>query len=470
MQLLDRWYGFRVTLALLALLLVAPLAAAQQTLLVNGHSVAIDTRLIPGTSLAPAADYAAALGARYAYNRRLGLATFQYAGRFATLTVYDNPQDAYTAENALRVDGTLQESVGGVLRDGLPYIPVKSLATAFGGSVDYLSGRNTVAVVFPRATLTSLERLSDNDDYERIVLSFSAPVSLEQRDDPAGGTVYSFGRVRVEDEESFSGRYFSAARLDNRTGTATLWLEPRPGSRTESFASQDDGFQWIIDIFPGAAELPAERPHIVLDPGHGGTDNGFIFPGRGRESDLTLALARDLADRLRADGYRVTLTRDSDIALPLAERSDLAIGADLFVSLHGAPLPAGSFNLYYLGDAPQLASLDMAVRQNAASAVRTPSSAEDPSTDALRRRILLGLVPDVARGELLARDLSAELAQQANYRAAERLAAPLYILGGAAGRGLLLELSPDNFADRDLAATLAAALGHVIDTRPETAP
>ncbi|MDZ7704172.1 MAG: N-acetylmuramoyl-L-alanine amidase [Trueperaceae bacterium] len=469
MRLSGRWCGLRNTFILLGLL-VTPFAAAQQTLLVNGHSVPLDTRLIPGTSFAPAADYAAALGARYAYNRRLGLATFQYAGRFATLNVYDNPQDAYTTGNALRVDGTLQDSVGGVLQDGLPYIPVKSLATAFGGSVDYLSGRNTVAVVFPRATLTSLERPTDNDGYERIVLNFSAPVSLEQRDDPAGGTVYSFDRVRVEREESFSGRYFSAARLDNRTGTATLWLEPRPGSRTESFASQDDGFQWIIDIFPGVAELPAERPHIVLDPGHGGTDNGFIFPGRGRESDLTLTLARDLAERLRADGYRVTLTRDSDIALPLAARSDLASGADLFLSLHGAPLPAGSFNLYYLGDAAGLASLDMAVRQNAASAVRTAASVEGSSTDTLRRRILLGLIPDVGRGELLARDLSAELAQEANYRAAERSAAPLYILGGAAGRGLLLELSPDNFTNRDLAEILADALARIVDAQLETTP
>ncbi len=451
-----------VVVAVTIAVMMTSAASAQQSLVVNGHSIAVDTRLIPGTSLAPAPDYAAALGARYAYNRRLELVSFQHAGSFATLIVYDEARAAYGAKTPLRVDGTPYESVGGVLLDGVPYIPVKSLATAFGGSVDYLTGRNTVVVVFPRARLETLTRPDVAGDYERIVLDFSGPVPVEYRENPGGSVSYIFDRVRVDEAEAFGGRFFTEARLDNSTGTATLWLEPLPNTRTESFASQADGFQWIVDIIPGDDVLPDDLPLVVLDPGHGGTDNGFVFPGVDRESVLTLALARDLAQRLREDGYRVTLTRDSDVVRSAAERSDAAIGADLFLSLHGAPLAAGTLNLYYLGDASHLDSLSMAVRQNAATALRNSNSSDDSRTAALRRRILLGLIPDITRGSVLARDLSAELGQNAGLRAAERAALPLYVLGGAAGRGLMLELSPDDLVRPDLADTLAAAINQLV--------
>lgn len=76
---------------------------------------------------------------------------------------------------------------------------------------------------------------------------------------------------------------------------------------------------------------------IVLDPGHGGIDNGAVGAGGTLEKDLNLAFARVLKEELENDAHvRVVLTRDDDTLLPLSERS--AIGrreaADLFVSLH----------------------------------------------------------------------------------------------------------------------------------------
>lgn len=76
---------------------------------------------------------------------------------------------------------------------------------------------------------------------------------------------------------------------------------------------------------------------IVLDPGHGGIDNGAVGAGGTLEKDLNLAFARVLKEELEKDAHiRVVLTRDDDTLLPLADRS--AIGrreaADLFVSLH----------------------------------------------------------------------------------------------------------------------------------------
>ncbi len=75
--------------------------------------------------------------------------------------------------------------------------------------------------------------------------------------------------------------------------------------------------------------------HIVIDPGHGGKDVGALR-GRYREKDLTLSIAKRVRSRLIRAGYRVTLTRHTDIALTLSQRAALAkaLKADLFLSIH----------------------------------------------------------------------------------------------------------------------------------------
>ncbi len=95
-------------------------------------------------------------------------------------------------------------------------------------------------------------------------------------------------------------------------------------------------------VLPNAAnarlkKLPAFR--IVLDPGHGGSDEGTIFQKKGlrlSEKQITLKLAQQIAARLRAAHFQVTLTRTRDQEVPLAQRTALANQqkAQLFISLH----------------------------------------------------------------------------------------------------------------------------------------
>src|SRR5204862_6424127 len=75
---------------------------------------------------------------------------------------------------------------------------------------------------------------------------------------------------------------------------------------------------------------------VVIDPGHGGRDAGAIGPRGVREKDVALAIARDLAQRLRALGFTVILTRKDDSYVSLDERTRIAnqARADLFVSVH----------------------------------------------------------------------------------------------------------------------------------------
>src|SRR5690606_35545910 len=57
----------------------------------------------------------------------------------------------------------------------------------------------------------------------------------------------------------------------------------------------------------------AERPLVVIDPGHGGQDPGAVNGGSHKEKNVTLATANELKAQLEASGrYRVKLTRDND--------------------------------------------------------------------------------------------------------------------------------------------------------------
>ena len=87
---------------------------------------------------------------------------------------------------------------------------------------------------------------------------------------------------------------------------------------------------------------------IVLDPGHGGADNGTSGAQRQLEKELALDWALRVQALLRTNGWKVVLTRTTDTNVPLAARvvaADLA-NADLFVSLH---FNSGHPNLTHAG-------------------------------------------------------------------------------------------------------------------------
>ena len=75
---------------------------------------------------------------------------------------------------------------------------------------------------------------------------------------------------------------------------------------------------------------------VVIDPGHGGKDPGAVSAETGvREKDVVLAISQRLRQNLQSR-YKVVMTRDSDIYIPLKERVELARRhkADLFISIH----------------------------------------------------------------------------------------------------------------------------------------
>jgi N-acetylmuramoyl-L-alanine amidase len=80
----------------------------------------------------------------------------------------------------------------------------------------------------------------------------------------------------------------------------------------------------------------------MIDPGHGGRDPGAIGRIGTHEKDVTLDIARRMADALSGHpGITAKLTRDADVFLPLEERVKISrrAQADLFLSVHADSAP-----------------------------------------------------------------------------------------------------------------------------------
>src|SRR5256712_7283724 len=75
---------------------------------------------------------------------------------------------------------------------------------------------------------------------------------------------------------------------------------------------------------------------VVIDAGHGGHDQGGIPGQKVPEKEMTLDVAQRLKSILTANGYRVVMTRDSDVFVPLPTRVAIANSYSnaIFVCIH----------------------------------------------------------------------------------------------------------------------------------------
>ena len=139
-------------------------------------------------------------------------------------------------------------------------------------------------------------------------------------------------------------------------GQLRIVIDLKQGVRAKSFVLEPNeryGHRLVVDMAPKAGELPAAGPSpapatkpagngprdliIAIDPGHGGEDPGAIGVNGTPEKEITLAIARKLANLInRETGMRAQLVRDGDYYLGLYKRIELGrqYDADLFISIH----------------------------------------------------------------------------------------------------------------------------------------
>ncbi len=171
-------------------------------------------------------------------------------------------------------------------------------------------------------------------------------------------------------------------------GTSSVLMVEMTGGGPVSVSTRSAGHQFILEFeaIQKAAELDQVIPRappvavkprmkdgptlIVLDPGHGGKDDG----AKGRTGILEKQVNLEISKRVRKIlekryKYRVELTRTQDTFIELKDRGDLAnkLDADLFVSIHANAAPrksARGIETYYLGAGAGDRALETAAREN----------------------------------------------------------------------------------------------------------
>jgi N-acetylmuramoyl-L-alanine amidase len=149
----------------------------------------------------------------------------------------------------------------------------------------------------------------------RIVVDLTRPARIEKtllldatNDQPARLVI----DLAAVDRDAF----MRTIALENRVRESTAAIKPQPKSDA--------------------------RPVIVLDPGHGGIDNGTKAASGETEKSIVLEFALLLRDKIEKAGkYRVVMTRSDDTFVALADRVSFARAqqAALFISIHADALP-----------------------------------------------------------------------------------------------------------------------------------
>ena len=176
-------------------------------------------------------------------------------------------------------------------------------------------------------------------------------------------------------------------QMDRTSFVQALAAESRPELRPAIADGTDTAVAAEAAAAPKPAAAPDLRPVVVIDPGHGGIDNGTQSRGES-EKNLVLGFALALRDRIEKSGkYRVVMTRTDDTFIPLADRVRIARNqsAALFVSIHADALPrregdAQGATIYTLSDRASDAEAErLAEAENKADAIGGVNLTEEPT-------------------------------------------------------------------------------------------
>lgn len=155
---------------------------------------------------------------------------------------------------------------------------------------------------------------------------------------------------------------FAGSRPEPATELGTVPAAPAPRPKPAEDATFSAPRPIDAQVFPLAVH------RIAIDAGHGGEDTGAKTQSF-TEKELTLDIALRLRTLLAAEGFEVALTRESDRALNLRERAEMANAqrADLFVSIHLNWIVQHSvrgIETYFLGAAEDPALAALAQQEN----------------------------------------------------------------------------------------------------------
>ncbi|HLN81459.1 MAG TPA: N-acetylmuramoyl-L-alanine amidase [Thermoanaerobaculia bacterium] len=295
-------------------------------------------------------------------------------------------------------------------------------------------------------------------------------------------------------ERRFDDPLVAAIRFDGDTATV-VFRESRLTANAYPLTGPD---RIVVEVGPAVETSPIEpaappRPSvpaitIVVDPGHGGTETGAVGPGGLQEKDVTLQIARRLAAAIpKVLSSRVVLTRDSDSAISLDDRTSVANHekANLFLSLHANSSRAtgahGSETYYLSLESSDRISQEVARRENEVSSAPPAlgAPAQNPDLDF----ILWDLAQSahINESSRLAEAIQTQLNVVSKTENRGIKQAPFRVLSGAAMPAVLVEIGFISHAEEEkqlrsatfqesVAGAIARAVGEFFARRQTAAP
>ncbi len=232
------------------------------------------------------------------------------------------------------------------------------------------------AVAGPQASPFLQLSVEDLPDACRLTLTSNYPI----RSSVEKNGIYLLVRIRADQpfrirRNSFRSRYIDSIGWTEGADFYVLNIKVRMSDFKHATSSLIDPPRLVIDVLPegidpqpeaedAAKEKPPPVPEkkpgagvstpssaqnraqgyrtIIIDPGHGGLEVGAMGQNGTLEKDITLSLSRKLRAIIERNlAYRVVLTRDRDVDVPLEMRAAIANNehAFLFISIHANGFP-----------------------------------------------------------------------------------------------------------------------------------
>jgi N-acetylmuramoyl-L-alanine amidase len=279
---------------------------------------------------------------------------------------------------------------------------------------------------------------------------------------------------------------FAQAQTQNQTQSQSQFpaaIPPQPADN-QAETKPPTAESRVAVSTPGAAPVqpqpatpPDPRPIVVIDPGHGGVDNG-TQSGTEFEKNVVLAFGLALRDRLEKSGkYHVVMTRTDDTFIPLGDRVKVARDqtAALFVSIHADALPksegdAQGATIYTLSDkASDAEAQRLADTENRADAIGGVNLTDEPTDVA---DILIDLVQRETRtfSNRFARVLMGEMKTCARMHKHPLKSAGFRVLKAPDVPSVLVELGyvsnksdMDNLLSDGWRSKIVGSMAHAID-------
>ncbi len=356
------------------LLLLAGIGLADEIVLIHqttGERLAgLNTIRAGGYDFVSLADFAQTLDLPYTQNTLLK--TFQIKSRKTIQILALNP--------FIRVDEEIRQMPVSVLfQNGRFYAPVLFLLPCIQDALPFPLAfhpeRQEIAVSTYHAQVQGLTvEDKQNGVLIRLRLSERVPPSNVYTSESNGwfyvdvyaGQIENAAALQIEDKSAIVTQ---TMKVQLSKDTARFGFRLNRTIKEKNIRLQEQSFEIIIALrtmeqVPAdlLAELTREREKwkidlVIIDPGHGGKDPGTIGVSGYYEKHLTLAIAKELKAELeRQLKIKVLLTRDSDVFVPLQERTQFANrkNGKLFISLHVDSNPNKNLHghtVYFMGPA-----------------------------------------------------------------------------------------------------------------------